>query len=588
MPLKKPQSYFTERETLRNEAALAKQRKLQEVEDSKRLRSPKKALGELAGSEPVFSNRKPRRNIAETVQDIVEKIDDIDDSTPDNKEILDRLSAIEGAITSLHIEKMDRAGTLSLYESIEALRDIVNDIVIPEQKEYDEEITLLDSKLQEATSQIVEDSVKTSDEIKEQVSSNYRKLNDEIIKNRSTYESVKVKIDSLVIPDLKNSESQISELRSIQKELKEAIDEIPNQNSRFDPSDILESLTSLRENISLSFDRCNELDKKYDRIPGVKDYTEDLDLLQEFIVDVKQSIKYYDTDVDELKSSIVDLGKHMGKTISEKVRDMHDDLRIEDRKIINTLNKKIGEIPEVKYYDEEIELIEEKINNLLNSINDIPEVKSYDKDIRKISKTIDKLQEKVNSIKIVDWKPTIDKIQEDVVAMQRITEEYDQKISLVEEAVTDPYGPDALKDYVTFDKMQQHYRGFINRIQQQLASLGGGGAVRILDMDDLDEDVRRNPQDYDGEFLRLEYDPVTKITTFVADGGNTGGGGPIVNPDMGDLEDVNTDGVADGYILVYIASTGEWEAKPVQYIGVNIDANPDREIQDYGDYSFGT
>jgi len=40
--------------------------------------------------------------------------------------------------------------------------------------------------------------------------------------------------------------------------------------------------------------------------------------------------------------------------------------------------------------------------------------------------------------------------------------------------------------FVTFDKLSEHYQLFINRIQRQLSTLGGGGAVRIQDMDDID------------------------------------------------------------------------------------------------------
>jgi polyribonucleotide nucleotidyltransferase len=125
--------------------------------------------------------------------------------------------------------------------------------------------------------------------------------------------------------------------------------------------------------------------------------------------------------------------------------------------------------------------------------------------------------------------------------------------------------------------MQKHYRIFLDRIQIQLETIGGGGAVRILDMDDLDEDIRRNPQDYDGEFLQIQYDS-DKNQTII-------GAAPDVVNDINDLDDVDTEGAEDGMVLVYIAATGKWEARVVQYIGVNIDANPDPEIQDYGGYS---
>ncbi len=42
------------------------------------------------------------------------------------------------------------------------------------------------------------------------------------------------------------------------------------------------------------------------------------------------------------------------------------------------------------------------------------------------------------------------------------------------------------QNFVTFDQLKQHYQLFVNRVQQQLVSLGGGGAVRLQDLDDVD------------------------------------------------------------------------------------------------------
>ena len=42
------------------------------------------------------------------------------------------------------------------------------------------------------------------------------------------------------------------------------------------------------------------------------------------------------------------------------------------------------------------------------------------------------------------------------------------------------------KKYVTLDEFQEQYKLFINRIQKQLSTFGGGGAVRIQDLDDVD------------------------------------------------------------------------------------------------------
>ena len=42
------------------------------------------------------------------------------------------------------------------------------------------------------------------------------------------------------------------------------------------------------------------------------------------------------------------------------------------------------------------------------------------------------------------------------------------------------------QNFVTLDQLQKHYRLFVDRVQYQLSSIGGGGAGFIKDLDDVD------------------------------------------------------------------------------------------------------
>ena len=66
--------------------------------------------------------------------------------------------------------------------------------------------------------------------------------------------------------------------------------------------------------------------------------------------------------------------------------------------------------------------------------------------------------------------------------LQTLSESYNEPPNVDN---SDPLTP-LDKKYVTLDEFQEQYRLFINRIQKQLATFGGGGAVRIQDMDDVD------------------------------------------------------------------------------------------------------
>ena len=60
------------------------------------------------------------------------------------------------------------------------------------------------------------------------------------------------------------------------------------------------------------------------------------------------------------------------------------------------------------------------------------------------------------------------------------------------------------KNYVTLDQLQEHYRVFINRVQQQLSSLGGGGETRLQYLDDI-VGIATNAAAYDGKYLKYNH-----------------------------------------------------------------------------------
>ena len=58
--------------------------------------------------------------------------------------------------------------------------------------------------------------------------------------------------------------------------------------------------------------------------------------------------------------------------------------------------------------------------------------------------------------------------------------------------------------FVTFDQLSDHYRTMISRLQQQIETIGGGGAVDLTDLDDVDIDTSNR-----GHKSTLMYNEVT-------------------------------------------------------------------------------
>ena len=90
MPLKKPQSYFTEQETLNQKIQQEEVDRQEELLRNKRLSSPSSFLGELADTGHIFSNRSTKKSIRETAEEIIEKVESIEE-TPENLDILEKI-----------------------------------------------------------------------------------------------------------------------------------------------------------------------------------------------------------------------------------------------------------------------------------------------------------------------------------------------------------------------------------------------------------------------------------------------------------------------------------------------------------------
>ena len=91
---------------------------------------------------------------------------------------------------------------------------------------------------------------------------------------------------------------------------------------------------------------------------------------------------------------------------------------------------------------------------------------------------------------------------------------------LPQEKTPDPLTP-LNQNFATLDDLQKHYRLFLNRIQQQLSTLGGGGETQLRYLDDI-VGVATNPSAYNSKFL--QWDSSSNKAEFVnINSGNVSG-----------------------------------------------------------------
>ena len=66
-------------------------------------------------------------------------------------------------------------------------------------------------------------------------------------------------------------------------------------------------------------------------------------------------------------------------------------------RLVNDIREEIPDIPEIKYYDKELEDLEEQINLVKDQIPEVPEVRYYEAEIEAICEQIDLVKEVISS-----------------------------------------------------------------------------------------------------------------------------------------------------------------------------------------------
>ena len=500
MPISRPGDFFNQKK-IEEERILREQQEAQAAseaaaEEVRRVKSPRRFLGESFTPKPLFEKRERTKKMPTPIQQAIkQKV----------KESVEPKDNIEESISYLNEELQSKANIKSFIALQEAVSERTDDI---EDKINNLDIRHYDTEIDGIYNNL--------GELADAVDSNLEELSKfsgrSVEELRSEFAVMFTELQESLTAATERAVADRAELVGLHEELQAAVADIPNQESRFDPQPILDGVEALRESLTVSISESNQsLNEKVDGL-DIRYYEEDLASIQKFAEEVKESIKYYDTDVEALTKSITAAEKKLNETVTKKVKALQRTIK----ESAESVRSDFPVVPEVKYYDDEVDLINEQLGIIKSNISNLPEVKYYDKDVKKLAENISLVDEKVSSIKIPDWSSTIDTIKEEIGSLQKINQQ------LLTES-QDPILPANMDQFMTMEDFQKHYRTFLQRVQIQLGSLGGGGAVRILDMDDVDEDVRENPQDYVGDFLQIQYNPISKEGYFIAVPGGPGG-----------------------------------------------------------------
>ena len=258
-------------------------------------------------------------------------------------------------------------------------------------------------------------------------------------------------------------------------------------------------------------------------------------LVNESIEELREKIE------TETQKSVYNLKKNVND-ISESINLFITDEAPKLKKAVSTSELRFeGKIKDFK--DEVCLDIEETLKETISKNQSY--LNKQNKNFENIKNDILSLSEELNLDEIKNKKDSLDKKINYLENL--ITDFKKEKKKVLSEGLLneppstknqDPLTPLDQK-FVTFEQLSEHYRVFINRIQQQLSTLGGGGAVRIQDMDDIDLSTAK----VNNKFLKYNS------TSGKWEGANASGGAGTVDiiddttPQLGGNLDLNSNNI---------------------------------------------
>ncbi len=434
---------------------------------------------DLPSISEFLEDRSELPSISESVEDVL----------PSYKDFLEKKEEVEEIVeeTVPQVVEQRTDNTELIINLIESVRES-----IPEVKSYDKELYDLMNLIEEVRKEIPV--LPEPPEIPE-----VRYYDEEI---QELKESIPV------VPEVRYYDEQISELQeSIQEVKGRDIPDFRWISKSFSTIDqdfdtLNESLSTLRGKLDL--DMVNLLDTievtKFESKVDTKTVKEELDSVDSRLT---TSTKEIAENLSEIKGKIYKELREASLRIwnLKNQTDKEDDkLRAKINEEYKALSISIDEVFESSNSNHEFAT--SYFDELKEEIRSLPEVKYYDKEIDKVSKSVDSVR---NLVEVLENK------------LNRKIKGLKESILVVPptENNTDPLTP-LDQNFATLEDLSSHYRLFLNRIQQQLASLGGGGEVRLEFLDDVD----RSTAKVDGKFLKYE---AASDKWVGADGGSGGG-----------------------------------------------------------------
>ena len=304
----------------------------------------------------------------------------------------------------------------------------------------------------------------------------------------ATIQQVKEEIP--IVPEVKYYESELQELRDSIGKVEESIPSLPSWIHKVtevpdfawvgkgfnvideDFRSVRDTISTLATRVESELDRIQEDSdtKQFETKTDFKTIHERVDTVRK---DIFNQLKEQSAVIWNLQKKLKANQKEFEITFNDTVGEKFDAFSDITKKTVESLQESF-----VDSTDTLAQHMENEVNNLKSRIETLPKPKYYEEDLKTIRKELKNLTELKALVYDIQLK------QKDYALLQEGLLNEPPNEAENTGGGQDPLTPMDQK-FATLQDLASHYRIFVNRIQTQLSTMGGGGAGFIKDLDDV-------------------------------------------------------------------------------------------------------
>lgn len=522
MALKKPSEYFKKETTSVNNSVqeLVKSPELNTFSDA--FESFKKNLGKIEVLSEFSETLDNYRVNIERVNHLSEKVEDIQNEIQNllKKEDLDRaimsqLLVVEQSIQDLQnkVKGINEKNLTEIRLDLAGLTESVSEFLEVEVPKYKKLVVDSELRTNDRYEELESNVNSTLEGIGEFVGKKYEELTESL-------QGINENSLSGIVEDFKKLDEAVLELK--EKEIPKYKGFIVENERKTEVR--LDEFNQKLDKTFINFDEkvqesIQYLDDKVVKKIGIfQDSIEEID--EKFIEIKEQEIPKYKRFIVETEkkteSKLNEFGEKLDTTINE-VLEVVNSVEVLNSDTERKISKNIEDVQDLQSrVNVELKNVEEHKEKLSKKVIDLEvEIVRNESHIKSQNEYIENIQEEVRD---VISKLQIEKLEEKnheltkkIKYLEEIFEKFNEKEILSENIIVEPpqvKNEDPLtpldQNFVTLDQLNQHYRLFLNRIQQQLATIGGGGETQLKYLDDI-VGIATNASAYNNKFLKYNH-----------------------------------------------------------------------------------